>query len=52
MDVIYGCGGSEDWRSIFANAMDADNVSEMTMSVGGIARMGPSEDQVMDKKVV
>ena len=52
MDVIHGCGGSEGWRSIFANAMDADNVSEATMSVGGINRMGPSEDQVMDKKVV
>ena len=51
MDVIYGGGGSEGWRSIFANAMESDNVSEMTMSVGGIDRMGPSEDQVMDKKV-
>ena len=51
MDVIYGCGGSEDWRSIFANAMDSDDVSEMTMSVGGIDRMGRLEDQVMDKKV-
>ena len=27
MDVISGCGGSEGWWSIFANAMDSNNVS-------------------------
>jgi len=31
MDVIYGCGGAEGWRSIFSNAMDIDDdVSDVT----------------------
>ena len=28
MDVIYGCGGAEGWRSIFDQAMDLDDGSE------------------------
>jgi hypothetical protein len=28
MDVIYGCGGAEGWRSIFNSAMDLDDVSD------------------------
>jgi CBS domain-containing protein len=28
MDLIYGCGGSEGWRSIFENAMDMDDISD------------------------
>jgi signal-transduction protein with cAMP-binding, CBS, and nucleotidyltransferase domain len=27
MDVIYGCGGAEGWRSIFNSAMDLDDES-------------------------
>ena len=28
MDLIYGCGGAEGWRSIFDNAMDMDDLSD------------------------
>jgi CBS domain-containing protein len=31
MDVIYGCGGAEGWRSVFSSAMDLDDdVSDVT----------------------
>ena len=30
MDVIYGCGGAEGWRSIFNSAMDLDDGSVST----------------------
>jgi len=31
MDVIYGCGGAEGWRSIFSSAMDFnDDISEVS----------------------
>lgn len=32
MDVIYGCGGTEGWRSVFSSAMDIedDDVSDVT----------------------
>jgi myosin heavy subunit/signal-transduction protein with cAMP-binding, CBS, and nucleotidyltransferase domain len=29
MDLIYGCGGAEGWRSIFSSAMDLDDVSDV-----------------------
>jgi len=29
MDLIYGCGGAEGWRSIFTKAMELDDVSDM-----------------------
>jgi hypothetical protein len=32
MDVIYGCGGADGWRSIFSSAMDMD--CDGTASVG------------------
>jgi len=28
MDVIYGCGGAEGWRSIFNTALDLDDLSD------------------------
>jgi CBS domain-containing protein len=28
MDVIYGCGGAEGWRSIFGTTLDLDDLSE------------------------
>lgn len=28
MDLIYGCGGADGWRSIFDNAMDMDDLSD------------------------
>lgn len=34
MDVIYGCGGAEGWRSIFKNAMDLDDFSVGNTSAG------------------
>ncbi len=43
MDVIYGCGGSEGWRSIFDGAMDfSDDLSEVSggRSVGQLSRGG------------
>ena len=33
MDVIYGCGGSEGWRSIFSSAMDLYDDEEESKSV-------------------
>ena len=37
MDVIYGCGGAEGWRSIFDSAM---NVSDDFSDTGSIQSMG------------
>ena len=38
MDVIYGCGGSEGWRSLFGSAIDLeDDVSDVS-SVGSASR--------------
>jgi CBS domain-containing protein len=28
MDVIYGCGGTEGWRSIFSTTLDLDDLSD------------------------
>jgi signal-transduction protein with cAMP-binding, CBS, and nucleotidyltransferase domain len=28
MDVIYGCGGAEGWRSIFRNTLELDDLSD------------------------
>ena len=28
MDVIYGCGGAEGWRSVFSSAMELDDASD------------------------
>merc|ERR1719491_2112253 len=28
MDLIYGCGGADGWRSIFGNAIEMDDLSE------------------------
>ena len=28
MDVIYGCGGADGWRSIFGSSLDIDDVSD------------------------
>jgi len=28
MDVVYGCGGAEGWRSVFSSAMEVDDVSD------------------------
>jgi CBS domain-containing protein len=30
MDVIYGCGGAEGWRSIFSSSLELDDLSETT----------------------
>ena len=55
MDVIYGCGGAEGWRSIFDSAIDdddasasaaselRDNVGPMALAISpGYARRSPS----------
>jgi CBS domain-containing protein len=47
MDVIYGCGGSEGWRSVFDNAIDLDDAStssEQKDHVGPLALV-PSSGQ-------
>jgi predicted transcriptional regulator len=36
MDVIYGCGGAEGWRSIFDNAIDLDDASVPASSEHGV----------------
>jgi len=42
MDVIYGCGGSEGWRSVFAAAMEV----EYDGSVASSEKAGASTSQV------
>ena len=44
MDVIYGCGGTEGWRSVFSSAMDVDDASDTSSvcSHGDGSRMGRS----------
>ena len=32
MDWIYGCGGADDWQTIFDNAMDMDDLSDQISS--------------------
>ena len=39
MDVIYGCGGPEGWRSMFEKSMQMDDISE-TASVTSKSRSG------------
>jgi len=38
MDVIYGCGGTAGWRSIFSSAMELDNLSENDESASRASR--------------
>jgi len=47
MDVIYGCGGAEGWKSIFNSTIDMDEsvTSERLDSVGPMARL-PQTPQV------
>ena len=33
MDVIYGCGGAEGWRSIFSSALDLDDLSDVASAL-------------------
>ena len=43
MDVIYGCGGAEGWRSVFASAMDIeDDVSDVTSVHSATSNRRPS----------
>jgi len=35
MDVIYGCGGVEGWRSIFTATLDLDDISETASHASG-----------------
>ena len=35
MDVIYGCGGVEGWRSIFSTSLDLDDLSETASHASG-----------------
>ena len=35
MDVIYGCGGVEGWRSIFTATLDLDDLSETASHASG-----------------
>lgn len=36
MDVIYGCGGTEGWRSVFSSAMDLDEAASKSTGRSGI----------------
>jgi CBS domain-containing protein len=36
MDVIYGCGGADGWRSIFSSSLDLDDLSESGSRHSGI----------------
>jgi CBS domain-containing protein len=46
MDVIYGCGGSEGWRSIFASAMDMYDDEEESKSIAvSVASKGSKTSQ-------
>lgn len=38
MDVIYGCGGSEGWRSIFSSAMELDYDESLSVSRASMSR--------------
>ena len=35
MDVIYGCGGVEGWRSIFSSSLDMDDLSDSASQYSG-----------------
>jgi signal-transduction protein with cAMP-binding, CBS, and nucleotidyltransferase domain len=35
MDVIYGCGGVDGWRSIFSTALDLDDLSDTVSHASG-----------------
>jgi len=57
MDVIYGCGGAEGWRSIFSSAMeigDDDHTSIHSARTGSVKSGGTSGSQrkkMMEKTV-
>lgn len=46
MDVIYGCGGAEGWRSIFNSAMELDDTSVAT-SVRSIHKPATSGSRML-----
>eukprot|EP00536_Pseudo-nitzschia_multiseries_P009825 jgi/Psemu1/325787/estExt_fgenesh1_pg.C_2860002 len=35
MDVIYGCGGADGWRSIFSTSLDLDDLSDTVSLTSG-----------------
>jgi len=39
MDVIYGCGGADGWRSIFTSAMELDDTSTNGPSAASNSRI-------------
>lgn len=36
MDVIYGCGGAEGWRSVFSSALELDDLSDDASTKSGV----------------
>ena len=42
MDVIYGCGGTEGWRSIFSSSLDLDDLSDTASVHSGRGSAGGS----------
>ena len=40
MDVIYGCGGADGWRSIFNTTLDLDDISDSVSYVSGRSNPG------------
>jgi len=49
MDVIYGCGGVEGWRSIFSSSLDMDDLSDSASQYSG---RGSVSRSVKSKKSV
>jgi CBS domain-containing protein len=51
MDIIYGCGGAEGWRSIFdKSALLADDVSDTASSFGSINRTKSVMSKTFDER--
>jgi CBS domain-containing protein len=54
MDVIYGCGGADGWRSIFSKAMEIDESTALSVEGSNLApssRMFESISRPMAAKV-
>ena len=49
MDVIYGCGGADGWRSIFSTALDLDDLSDEASLISRKANSSKKGQSIISK---
>jgi len=51
MDLIYGCGGVDGWRSVFNSTLDLDDVSDTASVTSGFASIRRSDSKSAGKSL-